>query len=91
MGKLCETYLQSSEVDHAVDVGVGCEDLIQTFLVGDIDLVELGSFLAQQLDAVDGDLGGIVETVDDDDLVAMVEQGEGGERANVARAPGRNG
>ena len=41
---------------------------------------------AQQLNAVQADFGRVVQAVDDDDLVAVLEEGEGCEGANVASA-----
>lgn len=77
--------LEGSEVDDAVDVRVGLEDLVEALLVSDIELDELGLLAGDQLDAVQGLGGGVVQVVGDDDLVAGLEQGEGGERADVAR------
>lgn len=73
-------------MDDAVNVGVGLEDLVEALLVGDIELDELGLLAGDQLDAVEGFSRRVVEVVSNDDLVAGVEQSEGGERANVARA-----
>jgi hypothetical protein len=78
--------LEGSEVDNAVDVGVGLEDLVKGLLVGDIELGELGLLAGDQLNATKGLIGGVVEVVGDDDLVTGLEESEGGERANVARA-----
>lgn len=69
-------YLQRCEVDDTVNLWVRFEDLLQLLLVGQVALVELGSFAANQLDAIQRDLGGIVEAVDDNDLVAMLEKGQ---------------
>lgn len=79
-------YLESSKVDHAVNVGVLAEDLVQGSLVGDVDIVELGALAADELDAIDDFLGGVVDVVDDDDLVTSLEKRQRGEGANVASA-----
>lgn len=79
-------YLEGSEVDNAVDVGVSLEHLVEVLLVGDIELNELGLLAADQLNAVQSLGGGVVQVVSNDDLVASLQQSEGGERANVARA-----
>lgn len=71
--------LQSCEVNDAVNVAVLLEDGIEGLLVGDIALGILGLLAADQLNAVDDFLGGVVEVVNDDDLVAGFEEGEGGE------------
>ena len=73
-------------MDDIVDVRVLLEHLIQLLLVGDIQRVVLGPLAADELDAVEDLLGGVVEVVDDDDLVVGLEKGESGERADVAGA-----
>lgn len=73
-------------MDYAVNLGVLLEDLIETSLVGDVDLVEVGALAGKKLDAVDGDLGGVVQAVDNDNVVAVLKQSEGSEGANVAGA-----
>jgi hypothetical protein len=73
-------------VDDAVDGGVLGEHLVQSLLVCDVNLVEVGTAAGQQLDAVEGDLGGVVEAVYNDDIVAGVQQGQSREGANVARS-----
>lgn len=72
-------------MNHAVNVGVSLEDLVEVLLVGDIELDELGLLAANGLNAVQGLGGGVVQVVGNDDLVTCLKQGEGGERANVAR------
>jgi hypothetical protein len=79
-------YLQSSKVNDTVNVGVGLEDLVEASLIGDIQLNELGLLAADQLDPIQGFHGGVVQVVGNDDLVASLEQSEGGEGANVASA-----
>lgn len=80
------TYLKGSEMDNAVNVGVGLEDLIESRLVGDIQLGKLGFLAANQLNALQRLGGGVGQVVRDNDLVASLEEREGGERANVARS-----
>ncbi|KAJ6444934.1 LOW QUALITY PROTEIN: putative quinone oxidoreductase [Purpureocillium lavendulum] len=80
--------LDSFKVDDAVDGGVLGKDLVEALLVGDVDLVEGGPATAEKLDAVEGDLGRVVEAVDNDDIVAVLEEGEAREGANVAGATG---
>jgi hypothetical protein len=79
-------YLEGCKVDDTVDVGMSCEDLAQGLLVGDVDLVEDWSFPADQLDAVQSYLRGVVEVIDNDNFVAMFEKGQSRERPNVACA-----
>lgn len=56
-------------MDYIVNVRVVVEDLVECSLIADVGLVELGSLAADELNAIDDFLGGVVETVDDDDLV----------------------
>lgn len=78
-------------MDDTVDGRVLGEDLVDGLLVGEVDLVEVGATAADQLNAVEGDLGGVVEVVDNDDIVVVLEESEGGEGANVAGSTGGRG
>ena len=71
-----ETHLERGKVDDTVDIRMRSEDLVQSFFICDIDLVELRSLSAEQLNAVEGNLGGIVEGIDDDDFVTMLKKGK---------------
>jgi hypothetical protein len=73
-------------VNDIVDVWVLLEHLVKRGLVLDVELVEIGPLAADELDAVDDLLGGIVEAVDNDDLVVGLEESKSCEGANVARA-----
>jgi hypothetical protein len=81
-----DAYLEGSEVDDIVDVWVLIEDLVQCRLVCDVNLIEDRSLAANELDSIDNFWRGIVEIVDDDDLVISLEKGKSREGANVARA-----
>lgn len=85
-GILQKTHLESSKVNDTVDLGVRSKDLVELLVVGDVGLVELGPLAADELNAVQGDLGRVVETVYNDDLVAILQQGKRCEGANVASA-----
>jgi len=76
-------------VDDIVDVWVLLKHLIQLLLIGDVQRVVLGPLAADELDAVEDFLGGVVEVVDDDDLVVGLKKGECGEGADVAGATGK--
>lgn len=80
------TYLQGGEVDNTVNIGMRLKDLLKSWLIGDIDLVEDGPPAAQQLDAVQANLGRIVQAVDDNHIVSVLEEREGSERSDVASA-----
>lgn len=84
----CLPYLQRGKVDDVVDVGMLLEHLVERGLILDVELVELGLLAADELNAVEDFLGRVVEVVDDDDLVASLQEGERCERANVAGAAG---
>lgn len=73
-------------MDHAVNVGVSFKHLVEVGLLGDIELNELSLLAADGLNAVQRLGGGVVQVVSNDDLVASLQQSEGGEGANVARA-----
>lgn len=73
-------------MDNAVNVGVGLEHLVKGVLLGHIKFIELGLLAADQLNALEGLAGGVVQVVSNDNLVTGLEEGKGGERANVARA-----
>ena len=71
-----KTYLERCEVNDTVDIRMRSKDIVQPFFICDINVVELWSLAAEQLNAVEGDFGGIVEGVDDYDFVAMFEKGQ---------------
>lgn len=72
-------------MDDAVDLGVSLEDLVEAVLLGDIDLNEVGLLAADGLNAVQSLSRGVVQVVSDNNLVISLQQGQSGERANVAR------
>jgi len=61
-------------VNDAVDAWMRSKDLVQALLVRDVDLVKFRSLSAEQLNAIEGNLRGVVQAVDNHDLVAMFEQ-----------------
>lgn len=71
-------------MDDGVNVRVLLEDVVEGLLVRHIDLVEVGAAAGDDLDAVESHLGRVVEVVDNDYIVPVLEEGEGGEGANVA-------
>lgn len=83
-----QSNLEGGKVHDGIDVGVLCEDVIESNPVGDVDLVECGSLSADEVHAIDGFLRRVVEIVDDHDVVAGDEQFERREGANVARSSG---
>lgn len=77
-------------MNDTVDGRVLGEHIVEGLLVGNVDLVEVGAAATEQLDAVERNLGRVVETIDNDDIVTVLQQGQRRERADVARATGRN-
>lgn len=71
-------------MNNIVDIRVLLKHLIQLLLIGDIQRVVLGPLATDELNAVQDLIGGVVEVIDDDDLVVGLEQGERSERADVA-------
>lgn len=47
-----QKYLERSKVNHTVDVGMCCKDLVDTLLVRDVNLVEVRASAAEQLYAI---------------------------------------
>jgi hypothetical protein len=83
-GTPATTHLERGKVDDAVDLGVLDEDLVDALFVRHVDLVEERPAAADGLDAVERNYRRVVERVDDDDIVAVLEQSQRGEGANVA-------
>lgn len=75
-------------MDDRVNRRVLRKDFIESLLVANINLVERRPLSAEELNSVNGLLRGVVEAVNDDDIIAGVQKLEGGEGANVARAAG---
>jgi hypothetical protein len=73
-------------VDDRVNLGVLVKDIIKGLLVCNIHLIETWSLASDELDAVDNFLVSIVEVVDNDNIVVGLEEGDDGERTNVAAA-----
>lgn len=71
-------------MDDTVNLGVLVKDGIEALFVANVDVVKGRAAARQLLDAVDDILKRVVEVVDNHDIVAAVEKGEGGEGANVA-------
>lgn len=72
-------------MNDTVNLGVFCEDIVESFLIGEVHGVELRTAATEDLDAVEGDLRRVVEVVNDHHVVAMLKQSKGGEGADVAR------
>ncbi len=77
-------------MDDIVDVGVGGEDFVEGFLVGDVAGDVLRFLAGDEFDTAEDFLGGVVEIVDYDDFIVGLEEGEGSEGAYVARAARNN-
>ncbi len=64
------------------------EDLVEPGGVAEVDLVEDRSGTADLLDAVDGDRRGVDQVVDDDDVVARVDELDDGVASDVSGSAG---
>lgn len=80
--------LQSSKVNHGVNLGVFLENLIQAFLVGDIDIIELGLRPADELDTVEDLLTRVIQVVHDDNIVPSVYKLQRGEGTDISSSSG---
>lgn len=77
-------------MDDRVNLGVLVEDIVESLLVGNVHLVELWSLSSDELNAVDDFIVGVVEIVDNDNVVVGLEEGDDSERTNVAAATVRS-
>lgn len=73
-------------MDDILNVGELGKDRVNGSLVGKIDATELGTASTDEFDPVQALLRAIGAIVDNHDLVAGLEEGEGGEGADVAEA-----
>ena len=48
-----ETYLESSEMNHTVDILMRLKDLVEGTRLGDINVVKFGPLAADELDTID--------------------------------------
>lgn len=76
-------------MNDAVNLRVLGENLIDGLLVCDVELVKGRAAAANQLNAVEGDLGGVVEGVNNNDIVTVLKESKGGERTNVSGTTGK--
>ena len=81
-------YLESSEVNDAVNVGVGRKHLVKGSWVGDISLDELRPLAGDQFNAIEDLFGRVVQVVSDDDLVTSLDEGEGRSSVGVSQETG---
>lgn len=66
-------------MNNAIDLGVLFEDLVEGGLIRDVYLVELWSLAGDELNAVEGHLGRVIEVINNHHLVAVLEKGKRGE------------
>lgn len=78
-------------MNDAVNLRVLGEDIIESALVGDVELVESRTASADFLNSVEDIFERIVQAVNNDDVVAILEEGKSGEGANVASATAEGG
>ncbi len=82
--EVLNAYLQSSKVDHAVNIRMRLEDLVEVLLLPDVDIVELRSLARDKLNSIDCLFGRVEQIVRNNDLVASLEEGKRCEGPNVA-------
>lgn len=80
--------LQSSKVNHSVNLGVFLENLIQAFLIGDIDIIELGLRPADELDTVEDLLTRVIQVVHDDNIIPSAYKLQRGEGTDISSSSG---
>lgn len=78
------SYLEGSKVDDAVNFRMFGKDIVEGLFVGNVELVEVRAATTDLLDTVEDLFPGVVQAVDDDDVVVVLEEGKGCEGANVA-------
>jgi hypothetical protein len=66
-------------MNDIVNVWILGENGIERLLVGDVGIVQLGANAGQQLNPIENFLGRVVHVVDNDYLVAGVQQGQASE------------
>lgn len=66
-------YLERSEMYDTVDVWMGIEDLIDCSLIPHINIVKYRSFAAYQFNAIECFFRGVLEIVEDNDIVVCLE------------------
>lgn len=71
-------------MNNAVNIGVRSEDLVKRSFVGDIDIVVGWSSASQQFNAADDFFRRVVLVVNNDNLITGLDEGDSGERANIA-------
>lgn len=82
------TYLQSSEMYHAVNVCMRLENLVKVFLFPDVNIVVLRPLAADKLYAIDHFFRSVIQIVHNHDFVVGLQQRKSGEGANVAASSG---
>ena len=70
-------------MDNAVDIWVSIKDFVKFLLICNIKFVELRPLAADELNAIQDLIRGIVEVVCDYNFVIRFQKCEGSERANV--------
>ena len=71
-------------MNDAFDVWMSREDVVKSFFISGVEIVEHRSFVAYQPNPIQDFLGGIEEVIDDNYIVANLEERERCEAANVS-------
>ena len=77
-------------MDHTVNIRMRLEDLVEVLLFPNVDIVELRSLARDKLNSIDCFFGRIEQVVNNNDLVASLEEGKRREGPNVAATSGKS-
>ena len=65
-------YLQCGEVNDIVNVWILGKNLVESRLISYIGSIKLWTSASQELNSIDGFLGGVVKAVDNDDFISCI-------------------
>jgi hypothetical protein len=68
-----DVYLERRKVDDTVYLRVGLKDLVECSLIGNVPLMENWSLAADELDTVQGNFGGVIEVIHNNDIVVVLK------------------
>lgn len=63
---------------------MGCKHLLKSSFISDVDVVKFRPLAANKLNAIQRDLGGVVEIINNNYFVAVFEKSERGEGSNIS-------
>jgi hypothetical protein len=63
---------------------MGCKHLLKSSFISDVDVIEVRPLAANKLNAIQRDLGGVGEIINNNYFVAVFEKSERGEGSNIS-------